>query len=808
MLIRRSGFRRALWIGQAVVVLVVAGFGAFAVWALNPSSLKPSLVAAVERATGRELTIAGDMAIKLSLTPTISMEDVSLSNPPGFSRPEMVKVERVELGLALLPLLGHRFEVDHITLVRPDISLETDGTGQPNWVFARGAKKDQSPAAMEAPPATAGSPEIASPKAAGEPARGFAISLKDTSVVDGRIGWIDGKSRHRYVAEGLRLTLTAPNDGSGSGPVDLSGTFTFDGRTIGLTARTVPGDNAAGPWPVALKLQSGGATVTIDGQIARPLEGRGYSLAIDANIPDPSYFTPFFPRYPLASLNGISAEAQISDSGGPIPNISMLRIKVGSIDLGRLAQGTRLEDVTVAARGQSPIKVVARVVSGALTSGISGNAGDLGWLTNGLSGPVVVDLEWNAASARASVKGTIQAPVRLSGIALDVAVNVPNPSLVMNDAPPALRSVIFQTRLTDAPGPVPFKLTSSAGDLTGELAVTRSPRLTVEGQVSSRRLDLDALGRPPAKAPVGAPASGQSAAPAEDTATPLISGAKLPFDVLRRMDANVKFAFAQLRLGGADVNGIGGAVSVKDGQLRLDPFTIAGPDQHLTGLFVADGAKSPPSVHLTIAGAGLPLRSVLAASGLPLAATGMVEIKADLTGEGDSARAIAGSLDGWTGLAVEGGQLDAQMVNSWLERLQPLRIGGADVTELRCLALRADAKAGVVTIQPLALNTSALILEGGGDVDLRQETLSLRLRPRAKIGGTGIALPVRVSGPMRDPSAKIDISANGLSGGLSGLLLGGKDIMGAAGGGDPCPPALARAREDAPASGNAAGGKP
>jgi hypothetical protein len=49
---------------------------------------------------------------------------------------------------------------------------------------------------------------------------------------------------------------------------------------------------------------------------------------------------------------------------------------------------------------------------------------------------------------------------------------------------------------------------------------------------------------------------------------------------------------------------------------------------------------------------------------------------------------------------------------------------------------------------------------------------------------------------MGAPSAKVDISPGGIGkGGLAGLLLGGKDVMGAAGGGDPCTAALARARD-------------
>jgi AsmA protein len=230
----------------------------------------------------------------------------------------------------------------------------------------------------------------------------------------------------------------------------------------------------------------------------------------------------------------------------------------------------------------------------------------------------------------------------------------------------------------------------------------------------------------------------------------------------------------------------------------VDPFTIAAPDQQLSGTLVADAAKTPPLVHLTVNAPALAVQPLLAALGLPEVASGTAQVQADLAGTGESPRAIAASLNGWAGVALEGGQLDTKMMNAWLDRVQPLQFSGPDVTELRCFALRADLKSGIATIEPVALNTPALIVDGGGDVDLRHETLALQLRPRAKIGGTGIAVPVRVSGPLREPSAKIDISAKGIGHGLSGLLLGGKDVMGA--GGDPCPAALAQARQAVPAA--------
>jgi uncharacterized protein involved in outer membrane biogenesis len=781
-----SDTRRTLWIGLAAAAVSLAVIVAVVGWALNPASLKPRLVDAVERATGRTLTISGRIGIKLSLLPTISMEDVALSNPPGFSRPDMVKVARVELTLGLEPLLRHVVEIEHIELLRPDILLETDQAGHPNWDFRR------RPPAGSVPPGDTVTAQVVGEK--------FTTSLKDINVVDGQVGWIDPKSGHELAAGIERLKVTAP----AGLPTQTSGIITYDGRMVDLTARTgslegLRSATAAAPWPVAVKLESGGAVVSAEGRVVQPLAGRGYVLTLDGDVPDPPAFAALLPRLPLESLHNVVAHAEISDSGGPTPTLSALDLRLGSADLNKFMHGARLGDVTLSARDTSPLKVSARLTMPGGESGIGGTVGDLRWLTSGRKGPVAVDLEWNAASARGNIKGTIQEPKRFAGFALDVAVNVPNPAAVMDGAPPALKSVVFQTRLTDASWPVPFRLTSNAGDLEGVLAISRSPRLAVTGTVSSRQLDVDMLRVPAAvEVPMANGSAPGTPAPARES---LIPDTKLPLERINAADADIKFSLADVRFGGTDIRGINASLLVKDGVLRLDPITVSGPDQRLSAALVVDAAETPPQVHITAETPGVPLRPLLAALGLPAVATGAVEIHADLTGTGDTPRALAASLDGWAGVAVEGGQLDSGLVNSWLEQLRPLHIDGANVTDLRCFAMRADAKSGTVDIEPMALNTAALIVEGSGDVDLANETLALRLRPRTKIGGTGIALPVRVTGPMRAPSTKIDISSKGFGGGaLAGLILGGKDVMGAAGGGDPCPAALARARQGAPAS--------
>ncbi|MFC7539484.1 hypothetical protein ACFQU2_08465 [Siccirubricoccus deserti] len=61
---------------------------------------------------------------------------MALANMPSGSRPEMLRMRRAEVELALLPLLSRRVEVRRLVLVAPDLLLETDKAGQPNWAFA------------------------------------------------------------------------------------------------------------------------------------------------------------------------------------------------------------------------------------------------------------------------------------------------------------------------------------------------------------------------------------------------------------------------------------------------------------------------------------------------------------------------------------------------------------------------------------------------------------------------------------------------------------------------------------------------
>ncbi len=831
---------RALLIGLLVAGSTVAALAAGAHWVLDPEGVKARVIAEVEHATGRTMTISGQVRFGFSLVPSITIDDVALANPPGFSRPDMITVGRVELRFRIAPLFHHRIEVAHVSLDRSDIQLEMDRSGHANWVFAREAPPGPvetlpPPSAEAVPPPSTGTPPPSAAEAPPPPApqkQRFVVAFQDIGLTDARVGWVDGRSGRQEEVRAARLALTETDDGSAR----LTGTLDHSGKSVSLTGQIGPERVAAGDvtWPMVFRLESGGASASANGQISRPLEGAEYSVIVSGDLTDPATF---FPGLPDVPLKGVSVRAGVRPGSGPFPSVLALEVRAASIDLHTVSEGLRLENASLSTRTASPIELSAHLLAPGLNSVIGGQIGDFGWLKRGAVAPVAFNLGWSAGTARAIMAGVVMVPPRLSGVTLEVAAEIPDPALVWDRAPPTVKAVTFRARLTDVPGPMPFRLTSSAGDLSGELTVSRTPRLTVEGRVTSHRLDLDALRlAPPVPLPVGTMTASQAGAPVaayaggpgaslvppqggspvapsggvltvrpgpvrEAAAEPsvrdkpprLIPDMKLPFGLLRAADADIKLAVAQLRLGGNDVAGLDAAVSVKDGLLRVDKFTVPGSDRPLSIGLTADASKTPPPVHLTVDAPGLALGPVLMALGLPQTATGAMDVHADLTANGDTPRALAASLDGWAGVALADGKLDARTVNAWLEQLRPLRIEGADVTDLRCFAVRADAKAGIVTIQPVAFNTPALIVEGGGDVDLGQETLALRLRPRVKISGTGVAVPLRIGGTLSAPSAKVDLSSS-KGAALAGLLLGVKDVMGAGGGGDPCPAALTRAR--------------
>ena len=280
---------KTVLIALLVLVVVVLGGATVFLMSFDFNQYKSLVARQVEQATGRTLTIKGNIALALSLTPTLVADDLSLANVPGGSRPEMVAVKRLEVQLELLPLLSSQVKIDRLILNGADILLEMDKGGHGNWDF--------NPPDMSAAPATAGGvpplPEI------------DLVQIRNS-----RVTYLEGASRRNLDIE----KLDAETKG---GRVELA-----LAATIGKVPVTVKGSIGApqllaggAPYPFDVLVTTGATSATVKGAVGDIAEMNGLAADISAKGRSLSELNALA-DLDLPSLGPYSLDAKVVDIQG------------------------------------------------------------------------------------------------------------------------------------------------------------------------------------------------------------------------------------------------------------------------------------------------------------------------------------------------------------------------------------------------------------------------------------------------------------------------------------------------------------
>ena len=114
-----------------VVVLVLPSL-------VPKDTLRAQIEGQIENATGREVTIAGDVGVSIIPSVQLTLEQVTIANAPGAADANMIELGALRLKVGLFPLLGGDLVVDEFVLDTPTIRLEVDANGKPNWEFDTG----------------------------------------------------------------------------------------------------------------------------------------------------------------------------------------------------------------------------------------------------------------------------------------------------------------------------------------------------------------------------------------------------------------------------------------------------------------------------------------------------------------------------------------------------------------------------------------------------------------------------------------------------------------------------------------------
>jgi uncharacterized protein involved in outer membrane biogenesis len=128
----RSRFRVGISIFAAIVGVVVLTI-AFFPW----NTLRAPVAHYLSRELARPVTI-GKLSVKLGWTLGIRVEDLSIGNAEWSKDPQMAHVRSASAQVRLLSLLGGTPMIPLLELTEPDVLLERNGDGTPNWIFGEG----------------------------------------------------------------------------------------------------------------------------------------------------------------------------------------------------------------------------------------------------------------------------------------------------------------------------------------------------------------------------------------------------------------------------------------------------------------------------------------------------------------------------------------------------------------------------------------------------------------------------------------------------------------------------------------------
>ena len=127
-----------LYFGFVLVLAISASL--LAPFVIDWNAYKPQLEAYGRKLTGRDVTIAGGIAVRLFPWPRLTADNVHIANPSGMANPDFAGAERITVALQLAGLLNGTLQVESVDIDRPVIFLERLAAGQGNWLLSPAAE--------------------------------------------------------------------------------------------------------------------------------------------------------------------------------------------------------------------------------------------------------------------------------------------------------------------------------------------------------------------------------------------------------------------------------------------------------------------------------------------------------------------------------------------------------------------------------------------------------------------------------------------------------------------------------------------
>ena len=232
------------WIFRLVSALVVVALFAVGAVAMLPAERIAGLVAdQFKAATGRDLTIQGD--IRPSVWPELGIKtgEITVSNAEWSNAGPMIQAQGLSIGVDIQALWGGAIRVTEVEAIAPNIVLEINSNGTGNWEL----------------PTTA-SDAVVNGGGANGPAAAPNFALDHASLSNGQITFIDHASGALTRVSDISGAVTLPDL---AGPATVDFTAMMNRQKVELDGRIASFANflAQGVVGTSANIQIGGSRI-------------------------------------------------------------------------------------------------------------------------------------------------------------------------------------------------------------------------------------------------------------------------------------------------------------------------------------------------------------------------------------------------------------------------------------------------------------------------------------------------------------------------------------------------------------------
>jgi len=472
-------------------------------------------------------------------------------------------------------------------------------------------------------------------------------------------------------------------------------------------------------------------------------------------------------QFPAAAE--VAGEAAMPEARGEFPRIGRFEISglVVTLDdaLGQQRQTFTIDSAAAAANESDEVRLKAGGRKGKQALRLDFRGVGFERLVAS-DAPYPAEVRLVMGEVEIGAKGTVAEPMNFSGARLKITARGPSLAALLPLVPAALpESPPFDLSGDLSYGGSAVRVENLRGrlgesDLAGWISYRAGePRPRLEGELRSKRLDVDVLAGLVGLSPGAAPKTDGGRRQARQGEARLFPDTPIRVRRLHLADMDVSLVAQSVASKALPIDGVELRFRLDDGRLLVRPFELGVAAGRISGEAALNGRQEVPSADLDVSFQNLDLRPFFKGTRFVQETSGRFFGRLKVLGVGHSLDEMAATARGEGRLAMRGGKISGLLVEAaGIDIAEALMLVVKDVpVTIRCAIVpQLKIEDGKVMMEQAAVDTTDSTLYANGFVDLGREILEIRIRASAKdFSFLDLSATVTVSGQLTAPSFSV-----------------------------------------------------